>query len=90
MPTFLPNLLNDMKFLLPVCAILVLTACQTTTESNSKSARPFIGMTEEAWLNSTHSTILLEIEGNRVTYKANEDLYFFVDGKLSKMVASEK
>ncbi len=79
-----------MKYLLPLLLVLVLSACQSTTPSNTKNTRPFIGMTEEAWLNSTHSSVLLEMEENRVTYKANEDLYYFVDGKLSKMVASEK
>lgn len=80
-----------MKYcILPLLACLALTACQTTTESGKQINRPFIGMTEEAWLNSTHSAILLEMEGNRVSYKANEDLYYFVDGKLSKMLAGEK
>ncbi len=77
-------------YTLPLLACLALTACQTTTESGKQNARPFIGMTEEAWLNTTHSAILLEMEENRVTYKANEDLYYFLDGKLSKMIAGEK
>jgi hypothetical protein len=55
-----------------------------------QNARPFIGMTEEACLNTTHSAILLGMEENRVTYKANEDLYYFLDGKLNKMIAGER
>lgn len=47
-------------------------------------------MTEEACLNTTHSAILLGMEENRVTYKANEDLYYFLDGKLNKMIAGER
>jgi hypothetical protein len=47
-------------------------------------------MTEAAWLKTSHSAILLEMKDNRVSYKANEDLYYFVDRKLSKMVAGER
>jgi hypothetical protein len=80
--------MKNAHFLILACFALI--GCETTTPSTNEIIRPKIGMTEEAWLKSTHSSILLEMEANRVSYKANEDLYYFEDGKLVKMVAGEK
>lgn len=79
-----------MKYLILLATVLVLAACQTTNNSEVLNTRPYIGMTEDAWLKTTHSAILLEMDQNQVTYKANDDLYYFVDGKLNKMIAGER
>ncbi|CAI8274589.1 MAG: Uncharacterised protein [Opitutia bacterium UBA7350] len=79
-----------MRYLLLTAAVFLMVACQTTQNTEILNARPFIGMTEEAWLKTTHSAILMEMDQNKVIYKANEDLYYFIEGKLTKMIASEQ